>query len=79
MTAALNGLMSTSVGPDDQGWLAGGVSSIGSAIQMTAPLMAGWLYAVVGHAVPYWSGLAMIAVASVTFVRIRPRRDPVPA
>jgi MFS transporter, DHA1 family, tetracycline resistance protein len=32
MTAALNGLMSTSVGPDEQGWLAGGVSSIGSAI-----------------------------------------------
>ena len=79
MTAALNGLMSTSVGPDDQGWLAGGVSSIGSAIQMTAPLMAGWLYAVVGHAVPYWSGLAMILIAGITFVRIPPSRRTVPA
>jgi len=39
MTAALNGLMSASVGPDEQGWLAGSVSSIGSAIQMTAPLL----------------------------------------
>ena len=79
MTAALNGLMSTSVGPDEQGWLAGGVSSIGSAIQMTAPLLAGWLYAVAGHAVPYWSGLAMILVAGLVFVRIQPGRRAVPA
>jgi len=79
MNAALNGLMSTSVGADEQGWLAGGVSSLGSAIQMLAPLLAGWLYASAGHSVPYWSGLAMILVAGMVFVRIRPRRDPVPA
>jgi len=67
------------VRPDEQGWLAGGVSSIGSAIQMTAPLLAGWLYAVAGHAVPYWSGLAMILVAGLVFVRIQPGRRAVPA
>ena len=44
MQAALDGLMSNSVGADEQGWLAGGMSSLGSAVQMTAPLLAGWLY-----------------------------------
>jgi len=79
MNAALNGMMSTSVGPDEQGWLAGGVSSIGSAIQMVGPLLAGWMYAVVGHAIPYWTGLVMILIAGMVFVRIRPRREPLPA
>jgi DHA1 family tetracycline resistance protein-like MFS transporter len=79
MNAALNGLMSTSVGPEEQGWLAGGVSSIGSAIQMVGPLLAGWMYAVVGHSIPYWTGLVMILAAGLVFVRIRPRREPVPS
>lgn len=79
MNAALNGLMSTAVGPDEQGWLAGGVSSIGSAIQMVGPLLAGWLYAAVGHSIPYWSGLVMILAAGMVFVRIQPRRQPMPA
>jgi MFS transporter, DHA1 family, tetracycline resistance protein len=79
MNAALNGLMSTSVGPDEQGWLAGGVSSIGSAIQMVGPLLAGWMYAVAGHSIPYWSGLLMILVAGMVFVRIAPKRLTVPA
>ena len=42
-SAALNGVMSASVGAHEQGWLAGGVSSIGSAVQMVAPLAAGFL------------------------------------
>ncbi len=78
-TAALSGLMSSAVGADEQGWLAGGVSSLGSAIQMTAPLLAGWLYAAAGHAVPYWSGVVMILIAGFVFVRIRPKADLVPA
>ena len=34
--AALDGVMSSTVGADEQGWLAGGMSSLGSAVQMTA-------------------------------------------
>jgi DHA1 family tetracycline resistance protein-like MFS transporter len=67
------------VGADEQGWLAGGVSSIGSAIQMVGPLLAGWMYAILGHSIPYWTGLVMILVGGIVFVRIRPRREPVPA
>jgi DHA1 family tetracycline resistance protein-like MFS transporter len=71
MTAALSGLMSASVGVDEQGWLAGGVQSLGSAIQMVAPLLAGWLYSTGGHATPYWVGLAMILAAGTVFARSR--------
>lgn len=69
MSAALDGLMSTSVGADEQGWLAGGISSLNSAIQMVAPLLAGWVYTVVGHGAPYWAGLVMIALAAVVLAR----------
>ncbi|MFD5142846.1 MFS transporter [Streptomyces sp. NPDC058401] len=79
MTAALDGLMSNAVGADEQGWLAGGISSIGSAIQMTAPLLAGWLYASTGHATPYALGLLMIITAAVLLFRTAagPPRQPV--
>lgn len=69
MTAALDGLMSSSVGADEQGWLAGGVSSVGSAVQMVAPLLAGWLYASVSHAAPYWLGAVVIAAAAIVLYR----------
>ncbi|WP_406140098.1 MFS transporter [Streptomyces sp. NBC_01089] len=69
MTAALDGLMSNAVGADEQGRPAGGISSIGSAIQMTAPLLAGWLYASTGHATPYTLGFLMIVAAAVLLSR----------
>ncbi|MDI5974442.1 MFS transporter [Streptomyces sp. SL13] len=69
MAAALDGLMSNAVGAGEQGWLAGGVSSIGSAIQLTAPLLAGWLYMGAGHATPYTLGFLMIAAAAVLLGR----------
>jgi DHA1 family tetracycline resistance protein-like MFS transporter len=68
MTAALDGLMSASVAADEQGWLAGGLTSLGSAVQMTAPLLAGWLYGV-SHGAPYWISLLLIAAAAVTLMR----------
>lgn len=68
MQAALSGLMSASVGPDEQGWLAGGTSSLGSAVQMLAPLAAGWLYGV-SHGAPYWLGVLLIAAAAITLMR----------
>ncbi len=75
MQAALDGLMSNSVGADEQGWLAGGMSSLGSAVQMTAPLLAGWLYGV-SHGAPYWLGVALVALAAVTLARSTHRGSP---
>ena len=68
MQAALDGVMSSSVGADEQGWLAGGMSSLGSAIQMTAPLIAGWLYGI-SHGAPYWLSVGLVAVAAITLAR----------
>lgn len=69
MTAALDGLMSSAVGPDEQGWLAGGWSSLNSAIQVAIPLLFGWFYSTLGHAIPYWLGVAMIVVAGAMLAR----------
>jgi DHA1 family tetracycline resistance protein-like MFS transporter len=68
MQAALEGVMSSSVGADEQGWLAGGMSSLGSAVQMTAPLLAGWLYGI-SHGAPYWLSVGLVAVAAITLAR----------
>ena len=71
MTAALDGLMSASVAVDEQGWLAGSVTSLGSAVQMSAPLLAGWLYGI-SHGTPYWIGLVLIAAAALSLKRSTP-------
>lgn len=71
MTAALDGLMSASVAVDEQGWLAGSVTSLGSAVQMSAPLLAGWLYGI-SHGAPYWIGLVLIAAAALALKRSTP-------
>ena len=68
MQAALEGVMSSSVGADEQGWLAGGMSSLGSAVQMTAPLLAGWLYGI-SHGAPYWLSVGLVALAAITLAR----------
>lgn len=69
MSATLDGLMSSAVGPDEQGWLAGGWSSLNSAIQVVTPLTFGWLYSGLGHGLPYWIGLAMIGAAAIVLER----------
>ncbi|MCA0294630.1 MAG: MFS transporter [Actinobacteria bacterium] len=76
MQAALDGLMSSSVAADEQGWLAGGLSSLGSAVQMTAPLLAGWLYGF-SHGAPHWIGAALIALAAFTLARPTASASPV--
>ncbi|MDR1807827.1 MAG: MFS transporter [Propionibacteriaceae bacterium] len=68
-TAALQGLLSTRAGADEQGWLAGGLGSLSSAIQVAVPLLGGWIYAALGHGVPYWLGLAAIVTATVMLAR----------
>ena len=62
---ALGGLASRSVSHQEQGWLMGGMSSMGSAARVIGPLLAGALYAAVGRAAPYWFGVAVIMVILV--------------
>ncbi|MFT4235685.1 MAG: MFS transporter [Microbacterium sp.] len=68
-TAAMDGALSSSVGDDEQGWLAGASQAIQSAIGMLAPLVVGLIYATMGHSVPYWLGAAMFAAAIWVFAR----------
>lgn len=69
MTAALNGLMSTRVEADEQGWLAGSLSSVNSAIQVVVPLLGGWIYSAVSHSAPYWLSLVLILIAAVVLMK----------
>ncbi|MCL1840531.1 MAG: MFS transporter [Propionibacteriaceae bacterium] len=72
--AAMEGLMSSAVGPDEQGWMAGGFSSISSAMQIIGPLLCGWAYATLAHGAPYWLGAVLIAAAAIVLPRAgRPR------
>ena len=82
-TAAMEGMLSTAVDASEQGWLAGAFSSLGSAVQMLGPLLAGWLYASLSHTAPYWLGAVVIAAATVILWRSTgnsaSRPEPIPA
>jgi len=69
-TATLQGLLSNAVPGDEQGALAGGVSAIGSAIQLVGPIGAGLLFAQVGPAAPYVVSV-IAALLAVVLVRSR--------
>ncbi|WBU37601.1 MFS transporter [Homoserinibacter sp. YIM 151385] len=70
-TATIDGVLSNSVGDDEQGWIAGAAQSLNSAIGMLAPVVAGLLYTVVAHSAPYWIGAVLMLAAVVVFVRAR--------
>nr|AIA19226.1 Tetracycline_Resistance_MFS_Efflux_Pump [uncultured bacterium] len=69
--APLDGLMSSAVGDDEQGQVAGAIQSVGSAIQMLAPLVAGLLYSAITHSAPYILGVALIIGSAVAFARVK--------
>lgn len=69
--ATMDGVASSAVGPDEQGWLAGAIQSITSGIGVVAPLLAGLLYSSVAHSAPYWLGFAMMAAAALLLARAR--------
>nr|AIA15507.1 Tetracycline_Resistance_MFS_Efflux_Pump [uncultured bacterium] len=69
--APLDGLMSSAVGDDEQGQVAGAIQSVGSAIQMLAPLIAGLLYSAITHSAPYILGVALIIGSAIAFARVR--------
>jgi DHA1 family tetracycline resistance protein-like MFS transporter len=62
---ALHGLVSNAVSHREQGWVMGGLQSMNSAARVAGPLLAGVLYATMGHAAPYWFGVAVIVVLMV--------------
>lgn len=63
VTPTMTGLLSAVVSPAEQGWLMGGLTSMNSAARVAGPLLAGAMYAGVGHAAPYWFGAIVIAAA----------------
>jgi MFS transporter, DHA1 family, tetracycline resistance protein len=69
--ATLDGVASTAVGADEQGWLAGAIQSITAGIGVVAPLVAGGLYASVSHSAPYWLGVVMMLAAVFVLARAR--------
>lgn len=70
-TATMDGVLSTTVGDDEQGWLAGAAQSLNAAIGAVAPFVAGLLYAHVAHAAPYALGVALMVAAAVVIGRAR--------
>lgn len=74
--ATLDGAASGAVGPDEQGWLAGGIQSLTAGLGVVAPLLAGALYTGLGHGAPYWSGAVMMVAAAAVLARARALTRP---
>jgi len=68
--AVLQGLLSKAVGDDEQGWLAGSMSAVGSAVQMVGPLLAGLLYQRVAPWAPYLLVVVVMVVAAAVVQRL---------
>ncbi|MEJ6550463.1 MFS transporter [Corynebacterium sp. USCH3] len=68
MTATVNGVLSTSVGDDEQGWLAGVTQGMQNAVGVVVPLAVGVLYGI-GIAVPYWLALVLLCAAGVVLAK----------
>ena len=66
--ATLQGMLSQATGEDEQGWLAGSMSAIGSITQLVGPILAGVLYAQVSRTAPYIL-IVLVAVVAVALVR----------
>lgn len=68
-TAAMDGVLSQQVGPDEQGWIGGVMQSLTTGLNVIAPLLGGALYAGIAHSMPYWLGFAMMAAAVFAVAR----------
>jgi DHA1 family tetracycline resistance protein-like MFS transporter len=72
---AIQGLISGQVSHREQGWVMGAIQSMNSGARVVGPLLAGVLYALLGHPSPYWFGLvvtAVLMVFAVPLLRSRP-------
>jgi len=66
---SLNGLLSRSVGPRQQGRIQGGAQATQSLGRVLGPLAGGLLYSRAGHASPFWLGGLCVALAVATLLR----------
>jgi DHA1 family tetracycline resistance protein-like MFS transporter len=68
---ALFGLVSRTVGPQQQGAVQGAGQSLQALASILGPLWGGLLYVQFGHASPYWSAAVFVALAIlVTFLAL---------
>jgi len=70
-TATMDGVLSNAVADDEQGWLAGAAQSLNSGVGVIAPILAGVMYAQLGHASPYLLGAVMMVAAAILLGRTR--------
>ncbi|MBI5931928.1 MAG: MFS transporter [Chloroflexi bacterium] len=80
---SLNGLLSGAAGAEAQGQVQGGNQSMQSLARIIGPLVGGLMYANMGHASPFLSGvfIALLAIAAITVTlptvkRSVPRVEP---
>ncbi|GHO86364.1 MFS transporter [Dictyobacter formicarum] len=67
---ALRGLSSRLAGPSQQGLIGGANQSMQSLAMIIGPLCGGVLYEQFGHAIPYWFGVLIIALAIVSVIPV---------
>jgi DHA1 family tetracycline resistance protein-like MFS transporter len=75
-TSTLQGVLSKSVGDDEQGSLAGGLTSTSSAMQLVGPLVAGVLYARISRTAPYIVGMVAVLLTLALLLPVRTRSVP---
>lgn len=73
---AMSGLISNAVSHREQGWVMGGLQSMNSGARVLGPLLAGLLYATLGHAAPYWFGLIVIVPLTIVALPLLRRVEP---
>ncbi len=66
---ALGSLVSQAAGTGEQGVVQGGGQSVQSLARILGPLWGGALYARLGHATPYWSGVVLVGLAILATFR----------
>jgi DHA1 family tetracycline resistance protein-like MFS transporter len=74
---SINGLLSRAAGTDSQGQVQGGNQSVQSLARIVGPFVGGLMYANMGHASPFLSGIVMtmLAIAAITTALPKIKRD----
>ena len=73
---SFNGMVSKSVGPDEQGRVLGGSQSIQALARILGPVFGGQLYVTLGHASPFIMGMVLVTTAIVILRRSVRKSSP---
>jgi MFS family permease len=71
-------LLSRSAGAHEQGGILGLGQSLSSLARVLGPMLGGMLFQHVGLGAPYWTGAALMLLAALLSLNLRPLPDPVP-